>query len=361
MDYEELLVKHAAIKKENSSLKEQLAQLYRLINASGSKNFTTQGQQDQLSLFLEQAQTTAADTDQEVITYTRDRKKHHGRNAFPTHLPVREIIIEPEEDTTGLKKIGEQVSETLEYTPASLAIRRTIRPKYAKADGQGVLIADLPSRPLDKAIAESCLLAYILVGKYMDHLPFYRQIQMFKRDFRWEPAQSTIGDWMAGCCGLLEPLYNTLKQKVLEADYIQADESPIKVLDSDKKGSTHQGYQWVYHDPIGKLVLFNYRKGRGQNGPKELLADYRGYLQCDGYVVYDKIGAVPEITFAGCLVHARRKFHDALDSDRDRAEKAMAIFRQIYLGERKIKEQAGSDYQIRNHCAINKSGHNWRT
>ena len=119
-----------------------------------------------------------------------------------------------------------------------------------------------------------------------------------------------------GCCRLLELLYNTLKQKVLEADYILADESPIKVLDSDKKGSTHQGYQWVYHNPINKLVLFNYRKGRGQHGSKELLAHYRGYLQCDGYVAYDKIGAVPKITLAGCLVHARRKFHDALDSDK---------------------------------------------
>jgi hypothetical protein len=170
---------------------------------------------------------------------------------------------------------------------------------------------------------------------------------MFKRDFRWEPAQSTIGDWMSGCCRLLEPLYNTLKQKVLEADYIQADESPIKVLDSDKKGSTHQGYQWVYHNPMSKLVLLNYGKGRGQNGPKELLADYRGYLKCDGYVVYDKIGAVPEITLAGCLVHARRKFHDALDSDKLKAEKAMAIFRQIYLEERNIKEQASQDYELR--------------
>jgi hypothetical protein len=83
---------------------------------------------------------------------------------------------------------------------------------------------------------------------------------------------------MSGCCTLLEPLYNTLKQKILSSTYIQADESPIKVLDNDKKGSTHQGYQWVYHDPIEKLVLFNYRKGCGQNGPKELLADYTGYL-----------------------------------------------------------------------------------
>ncbi|KKL47944.1 hypothetical protein LCGC14_2330480, partial [marine sediment metagenome] len=153
-----------------------------------------------------------------------------------------------------------------------------------------------------------------------------------------------MGDWMAGCCQLLEPLYNALKQKILASDYIQADESPIKVLDSDKKGSTHQGYQWVYHDPVQKLVLFNYRKGRGRNGPKELLAVYHGYLQCDGYTVYDKIGADPKITLAGCLVHARRKFHDAQDSDKKRAQTALALFRKIYLEERDVKEEAPDDF-----------------
>jgi len=207
-----------------------------------------------------------------------------------------------------------------------------------------VLIAELPSRPIDKAIVEACLLAHILVSKFIDHLPFYRQIQMFKRDFGWEPAQSTVSDWMASCCQLLEPLYNTLKQKILDSDYIQSDESPIKVQDSDKKGSTHQGYQWVYHDPVQKLVLFNYRKGRGQNGPKELLADYKGYLQCDGYTVYDKIGTDPKITLAGCLVHARRKFHDALDSDKKRAQTALTLFRKMYLQERTIKEETQHDF-----------------
>jgi len=144
---------------------------------------------------------------------------------------------------------------------------------------------------------------------------------------------------MDSCCVLLEPLYNRLKQKILDSDYIQVDESPIKVLDSDKKGTTHQGYQWVYHDPLTKLVLFNYRKGRGQHGPKELLADYKGYLQCDGYSVYDKIGEHPDIVLVGCLAHARRKFHEALKNDKARAEKALGLFRDIYLEARKIKEQ----------------------
>jgi transposase len=347
MTYQELLVQNMDQKNKIASLENQLQELYKLISGFKSERFITEAVIDQLSLFSEDTVEEVVETPQETITYTRDKKKHPGRNALPENLPVREVIIEPEEDTTGLKKIGEEVSETLEYTPASLVKRRTIRPKYATPDNEGVIIADLPSRPIDKAIGEACLLAHILVSKYVDHLPFYRQIQMFKRDFGWEPAQSTISDWMTSCCQLLAPLYNTLKQKILDSDYIQADESPIKVLDSDKKGKSHQGYQWVYHDPVQKRVLFNYRKGRGQHGPKELLAGYHGYLQCDGYSVYDKIGTDPKIILAGCLAHARRKFHDALDSDKKRAEIALTLFRKMYLEERAIKQDTPNDFAKR--------------
>jgi transposase len=345
MTYQELLAGYESQKKTIASLQQQLAVLYKLINGFKSERFLQQIDLDQLSLFSEATTTVVEEPKQQTITYTRDKNKHQGRNALPEHLPIREVTIEPEEDTSGLTKIGEEVTETLEYTPASLVKKRTIRPKYIKKDGDGILIAALPSRPIDKSIVEACLLAHILVSKYVDHLPFYRQIQMFKRDFGWEPAQSTMSDWMAGCCRLLEPLYNVLKQKILDSGYIQADESPIQVMDNDKKGSTHQGYQWVYHDPVSRLVLFNYRKGRGQHGPKELLASYNGYVQCDGYTVYDKIGTDPNITLTGCLVHARRKFHDALDNDKAKAEKVLTIFRKIYKEEREIKEQSDGDVE----------------
>ena len=210
-----------------------------------------------------------------------------------------------------------------------------------------MVIAQLPSRPIAKSIAEASLLAYILVAKFVDHLPLYRQIQQFKRDFGWEVSQSTIGDWVDKCCQLLDPLYNKLKQKVISSDYIQADESPIKVLDKDKKGSAHQGYQWVYRDPLQGLVLFNHRKGRGQHGPKEILADYKGYLQCDGYKVYDKIGEKQDIILVGCLAHARRKFYDAKDNDAQRANHALKIMQEIYAAEREIKIQAEADLELK--------------
>lgn len=142
----------------------------------------------------------------------------------------------------------------------------------------------------------------------MDHLPFYRQIQIFKREYGWVVSKSTLNDWMAACTKLLEPLYRLMLQNLLESGYVQADESPIKVLDSEKKGDTHQGYMWVYHSPVNNIVVFNYRKGRGQHGPKEILKDYQGFLQVDGYTVYDKIAKLnPSIKLASCLAHVRRK------------------------------------------------------
>lgn len=341
MTKEALIAENQRQREEISQLRHELEQLKKLVFGSRSERSNTLLSENQLVLFGDTPPSQSVEIEEQEITYKRKKRKDHpGRNPLPDHLPVREVVIEPQEDTTGLQKIGEQITETLEYTPASLVKRRTIRPKYAKKEGEGVLVAMLPQRPIEKGIAEASLLAHILVGKYIDHLPFYRQAKAFNRDHGWKPAPSTLSDWMTGCCRLLEPLYEVLKQKILSSGYIQADESPIKVLESDKKGSAHQGYQWVYHDPVGSLVLFDYRKGRGRHGPKQLLKNYKGYLQCDGYTVYDKIGQKPNIHLAGCLVHARRKFVEAKDSDPKRAKTVLDIFAQIYTLEETIKNKA---------------------
>ena len=354
MSREELIQENAKLKEQNAlqkeqnvqleqkykSLQEQFNQILKLVNGFKSEKLNRSDIEDsQISLFQELPEAEQQPEEQENINYNRTKKKHNGRNKLPEHLPVNEIIIEPEEDTEGLVKIGEEVTETLEYTPASLIKRRTIRPKYAKADGNGVIIGSLPSRPIEKSIAEASLLAYILVSKFVDHLPLYRLIQKFSREYSWNPAESTLCGWVDGSCKLLDPLYNKLKQKILSSDYIQADESPIKVLDKDKVRSTHQGYQWVYHSPLDNLVLFDYRKGRGQHGPKEILADYNGYLQCDGYNVYDKIGQQKGITLVGCLAHARRKFFDAQDNDAKRAKYALNLFAKIYKLDKEINQE----------------------
>ena len=285
---------YEAIKAENAALRHELEQLKRLIFGSKQERFVPAQPPEQLSLDLD-AEAAEQPTDQatETITYQRRKKSHPGRTALPEHIPTEEIIIEPEEDTTGMKLIGEQVTETVDYRPGVLLKRRYIRRKYARLEEQQdqptVVIGELPQRPIPKGIAEAGLLAHLIVSKYVDHLPFYRQIEQFKRNHNWVIHKSTLNDWFAACCSLLEPLYQSHLRAVMQTNYLQADESPIKVQDSSKKGKTHQGYMWVYRNPSNGLVLFDYRKGRGMHGPKERLADFSGLLQCDGYAVYGRI------------------------------------------------------------------------
>ena len=130
------------------------------------------------------------------------------------------------------------------------------------------------------------MLAYIMVSKFVDHLPYYRQIQIFKRQ-DLILSDSTLNGWFNATANLLEPLYDTLQKQLLQSDYIQADESPIGVQDSHKKGALHSGYQWVYRSPLERLVLFKYHPGRGAEAPKGVLNDFSGTLQTDGYKAYN--------------------------------------------------------------------------
>jgi transposase len=334
----ELTQELKASKEETAYLKQELAILKKLIFGTKSERYKNEDESSQLHLFVDGSLQQEEEPVTETITYKRNKRSHPGRNKLPEHLPVEEVVIEPEEDTTGLKKIGEEVTETLKYTKASLVKVRTIRPKYEKPEQEGVLIAPIPARALHKCIAEPSLLSHIMVSKFVDHLPFYRQIKIFKRDFDWQLSSSTLNDWFATCCTLLKPIYDQMADQIKTTDYLQADESPIKVLESEKEKQTHQGYQWVYHSPKDKIVVFHYRKGRGMHGPKEFLTNYKGYLQCDGYKVYDKIGKQAGINLVGCVAHARRYFHQALDNDRRLAEHALDIFKSIYETERKWKE-----------------------
>lgn len=346
--YIELLKSHKEFLVKHNQVLHELMQLKKMIFGQKRERFVTEVNANQLSLFTseEHEAPSAAAVAKQHIEYERKApKKHPGRNELPDHLPVEEVVMEPEEDITGMKRIGEEITETLEYTPGSIVRKRTIRPKYAKHDGEGVVIGKLPSRPIPKAIAEASLLAYIIVAKFIDHMPFYRQIQRFKREYQWEVCDSTINEWFVAVCTLLHPLYEVLKQKALSGGYIQADESPIKVLDRDHKKGIHKGFQWVYYAPELNLVCFQYRKGRGKNGPREMLATYRGILQTDGYKAYDPYADHPEISLIGCLAHARRYFDKALTNRKKECEEALGLFQLIYAEERKIKESPRSEWK----------------
>ncbi len=169
------------------------------------------------------------------------------RRALPAHLPREVIVIEPDVDTTGLKKIGEEITETLDYLPGKLKVIRRVRPKYVDPldEDRGVIIGALPARAVERGIAEPSLLAHVVIEKYVDHLPLYRQVQRFTRQ-GCALATSTLGDWTKASADLVEPLYRALTEEVLASGYIQADETPIQVQDRNKKGKTHRGYYWVY-------------------------------------------------------------------------------------------------------------------
>jgi transposase len=341
-----------ALKQENAKLRHELEQLKRLIFGSKSERFIPAQRPEQLTLgFDGTSAVQEAEAATEKISYTRQKRAHPGRTPLPDNLPTEDIIIEPQEDTSQMTLIGEEVTETIDYKPGVLLKRRYIRRKYARKNADGgqspVVIGELPSRPIPKAIAEGGLLAHLFVSKYIDHLPFYRQIEMFKRNHGWVIQQSTLNDWFSACCTLLQPLYDRLIDLVMDTDYLQADESGIKVLEDAKNGKSHQGYMWVYRNPLSSLVLFDYRKGRGANGPKERLERFAGKLQCDGYRTYDSVTKKrADIELISCLAHIRRKFHDALNHHPELAQQALAQIQQLYAFERVYREKGLDAQQI---------------
>jgi transposase len=324
-------------------LKQELEQLKRMIFGQKRERFIPQDD-GQLALFQE-SQSVEAHKEEEEISYRRQKPEKEKNKAkrllLPAHLPREEEIIEPSENIDDTKKIGEEVTEILEYNPGKLFVRRIIRPKYVKQIQDQpeavILIGDLPTLPIPKGNAGPGLLAHLLVSKFIDHLPFYRQVQQFKRE-GVEIAESTIGGWFTASCNLLEPLYDTLVKELKQAAYLMADETPIPVLTKDKPGSTHKGYHWVYYDPLKKLVCFEYRQGRGREGPKAFLKDFKGSLQTDGYAVYDDFGNQEGVSLLACMAHARRKFEQAIDNDKVNASFALSKIQELYSLERKARE-----------------------
>lgn len=337
--YEELYMEHL-------NLRHELDQLKRLVFGSRHERFVPSTPQEQLALGLEASRScpqTISPAPVQTIEYTRTKrtsteKVNTGRMKLPDDLPREEVLLEPDQDVSGLTMIGKEITEELERIPGKLFVRQYIRPKYALPNGEGVVIADLPARPIDKGIPGPGLLAQIVIDKYTDHLPIHRQQQRFEREGIKLPS-STLTDWIAATCALLDPLYEALKREVLSSDYLQADETPIKVLDKSKKGTTHRGYHWVYHAPLKRMVLFDYREGRGREGPEDCLKRFvfKGWLQTDGYAVYEQFNT-KEITLLNCMAHGRRKFDEAKDNDSARASYVLAEMQKVYAIEREARE-----------------------
>ncbi len=350
MNREELISIVGSLYHENQNLK-------KLIFGSKSERLIPENNPEQISLdFGQTPEVPKQEPATETITYEREKnsgKQRPSRQPIPAHLERIVHEIKPEEDVTGLVKIGEEVTEELEYVPGKLFVNKFVRPKYAKKEGEQtlptgrqakVLVGKLPERPLPKCIAGPQLLAALIVAKFIDHLPLYRQSNMFKRQGIDMP-DATICGWVNATGRLLKVLYEAHKKKVLLSIYLMADETPLRVLESDNPGSTHKGYHWTYYDPANKLVLFDYRPGRDKEGPKEILKNFKGHLQTDGYAVYDEYGKKGGVTLMHCWAHARRKFAEAEDSDRARAHYVLEEIQKLYALEREIKEKGLSEEQ----------------
>lgn len=327
-----------------AALRYELDQLKRLLFASKSERFVPASLPGQAALWDDALEHEAAAQETEKITYERTKKKAHpGRTPLPEHLPVRREVIEPQEDTSGMVQIGEEVTRKIDYTPGTLEIVEYVRPKYARPEAEqeelgAILIAEVPDQVIPKGIAAVGLLVQLIIAKYIDHLPFYRQIEIFKRDFGWAVHKSTINDWFAAVCTLLEPLYDALQKDVLDTDYLQGDESKIQVLDytdrKSKKGKpntkTYLGYMWVLRNPLSGNVLFTYRSGRGANVLHDMLGGFTGRLQSDGYSAYTSYIKKHDVELVSCLAHIRRKFFDAKKNHPEKAEYALKEIQLLY-------------------------------
>ncbi len=340
--YQELLAQNEALEAKVLYLIQELARLKKLISGAKSERFVPEQNGAQANLEFMASEPEPLEVASEQITYTRKKTKPkftpHGRNPLPEHLPRIEKLIEPDCDTTGMKRIGEEVTEELDYEPGKLYVNRYVRPKYAHADGDGVVIGTLPVRPIEKGIAGPGLLAHVVISKYVDHLPLYRQRKQFLRHDIKLPA-STLGDWICATCELLKPLDKLQRSLIQKAAYLMADETPIRVQDPQSRGKCHRGYLWAYYDPLVPAVLFDYRETRNRGGPEEMLADFCGFLQTDGYQGYDEFGTRDAITHLGCFAHARRYFTDALANDAVRAEWMLLRLQKLYDIERTAREQ----------------------
>lgn len=327
------------LRQENAYLKQELAELKRLIFGKKSERFIPEENPGQAQLFE-----SAVEPDSKQVSETFERKatqvkKKPVRQELPAHLPRLERTIEPEGiDITNARKIGEEITEYLNYQPSKIYVERVIRPKY-KLEDERIIIAPLTdAQPIAKSNVGPELLAHLMISKYVDHLPLFRQIKMFKRE-GVEIAESTMNNWLQSGMKMLQPLFDYVQKRIIQSKYLQADETPIAVLESLKPGSTHKGYYWVYHDPIIRIILFIYHKSRAGDAPKEHLKEFEGYLQTDGYAGYSQFKQHPGVQILACMAHARRKFHTARENDQERADQALELFGKLYDTEREAREQ----------------------
>ena len=270
-------------------------------------------------------------------------KRQPKRTALPPELPRTEMIHEPDSTTCAcgcrLKRIGEEIAEKLDYTPGVFTVERHIRGKWVCTQCETLVQAPVPAHVIDKGIPTAGLLAQVLIAKYLDHLPLYRQETIFGRAGLAIP-RSTLAQWVGRCGVALQPVVDALKAEMLAREILHADETPVALLNPGA-GKTQRAYLWAYctgaFDSI-KAVVYDFTETRGGKHAREFLEDWRGTLICDDYSGYKALLA-DGVTEAGCMAHARRKFFDLQANHQSQiAGEALDLFGQLYGVEREVAE-----------------------
>ncbi len=303
-------------KLELEKLRFQIAYLKRMKYGRSSEQLD--GELVQMQLCIEDLEASLAAKPLEVRPTPKEPSEKPARRPLPAELPREEVLHENPcacPDCGGkLRPLGEDVSEMLEYVPSHFKVIRHVRPKLSCASCQRIVQPLAPSRPIERGIAGPGLLAHVLVSKYCDHLPLYRQSQIYARE-GIELDRSTLADWVGGASALLEPLVKAIGRYALGAYKIHGDDTPVPVL-LPGRGTTKQGRLWTYvrdDRPAGSAdpaaVFFRYSPDRKGERPRAHLANFSGVLQADAYAGFDRLYG-ERIKEAACWAHVRRKFYD---------------------------------------------------
>jgi transposase len=246
-------------------------------------------------------------------------RKHPGRQDLPANLPRVECIVSCSQDQRVCKRCGKETvvmgyeeSSQLDVEPAKYFVLVTKREKRAcrYCEELGVLAAPLSTRIIDKSLASDRVIIDTVISKYCNHIPLHRQSAILERDVGLKVSRATLDGWVLNVGELLTPVAAAMRRELISGTYIQADETPVDVQMREGRGRNHQAYLWQYSHPAG-TVVFDFRLGRGRDGPKQFLGQFEGILQTDGYAAYDQIGG-PRMVHAACWAHVRRLFFESL-------------------------------------------------
>ena len=337
---EELRSENEELRHENTQLKLQNNELLRLIQGVKSERFVSADPAINSTLFPNSQPKGVAKEREEK---RRKKVPQHKRQPIPAQIPRQDRILEPEVDISKMTKIGEVVTEQYGID-IKLYVDRLIRPKYVDADST-IHIAPYDCLFAKSNIGES-LASHVVVSKYIDHSPLYRQSKIYARK-NVKLARSTLLDSVKRVAQKIKPVYQVAAKQILSADYLMADESSIPVLTKDNPGAARKGQMLVKVNPENGLVVFDYIKTKEKVNILEGLRGFKGFLQTDGNVSYNAKGAEKDVTHLNCLVHARRKFDAAKDFDEQRAGHVLKIIQEIYMLERQIKQNQIEHSMIR--------------